>query len=349
MNKAKEPVKGVPLGRATVEDVARLAGVSTKTVSRVISGAPNVAPETRAKVERAVAALKFRANTLARELRGGGLTTTVGLVVGELTNPFYSSVAAGAERVLARAGLTLLMSSTEDEPPREATVVEAMLERRVRALLLVPSASDHSYLAGESERGTPVVAVDRPIGGVASDSVVFDNRGGAFAGALALLDAGHDRIAFVGSASTLYTDTERLRGFLDALEARRVGVDANLIRTDAPGVIGATAAARELLDSEAPPTGILAANNRASTGILAAVWERGCTVGLVGFDDFEFAQALGISVIAHDPEKMGERAAELALARMDDPMLPIQNVVLPTHVVLRGSEKAAARMTVAAR
>lgn len=133
------------------------------------------------------------------------MTTTVGFVIGDLTNPFYTLVAAGVERVLARDGLTLVIAATDDESRLEASVVSAMLERRIRALLLVPIADDHGYLEGERQFGTPIVAVDRPLSNAVSDSVVFDNRNGAKNGVLALLDAGHRRVAFVGSSESLYT------------------------------------------------------------------------------------------------------------------------------------------------
>ncbi len=326
--------------RATVEDVARLAGVSTKTVSRVISGGPHVSAATRAKVEQAAAALHFRANSVARELRSGGVTTTVAFVIGDLTNPFFAAVAAGVERTLARSGLTLVIAATDDESRQEPAVVTAMLERRVRALLLVPIASDHGYLDSERLLGTPIVAVDRPLANASSDSVLFDNHGGAMAGTLALLDAGHRRLGFIGSDDQLFTHRERQRGFHDALAARGIAAEPWMIRTDAPDVSGARSAALALLDSASPPSAILAGNNRAAIGAFGAIKERGATCGLIGFDDFELAAALGVSVVAHDPGLMGETAARLALSRVAEPARELEHIVLPTRLVLRGSEHA---------
>ena len=234
-------VSHLPSGRATLTDVARLAEVDTKTVSRALSGSRNVDPETRARIERAAATLRFRPNALARELRTGGVTNAVGFVIGDLTNPFYSLVAAGVERVLARDGMTLVIAASDDESRLEPTVVSAMLERRIRGLLLVPITDDHSYLDSERHFGTPIVAVDRPLSNATSDTVVLDNRAGALAGVLALLDAGHTRVAFVGSADTLYTHHERLLGYRDALAARGVASDPDLIRMDAPDIASAAA------------------------------------------------------------------------------------------------------------
>ncbi|MGB7979548.1 MAG: LacI family DNA-binding transcriptional regulator [Candidatus Nanopelagicales bacterium] len=325
-------------GRATLADVARLADVSTKTVSRALSGALNVDPGTRAKVQHAAAALRFRPNALARELRTGGVTNTVGFVIGDLTNPFYTLVAAGVERVLARAGIRMLIAATEDEADREATVVGALLEQRIRALLLVPIAADHGYLEGERQFGTPIVAVDRPLANAVSDSVVFDNRAGARAGVLALLAAGHRRIAFVGSSESLYTHRERLAGYRDALESHGLVVEPRLVRTDGPDISSATWATAHLLAGADPPDAVFAGNNRAAIGALQGAHGHADPIGLLGFDDFELAAALGISVVAHDPQRMGEVATELALRRAEEPMGVVEQVVLPTQVVLRGSE-----------
>lgn len=327
-----------PSGRATLADVARLAEVSTKTVSRALSGGANVDPATRVRIERAAATLRFRPNALARELRTGGVTNTVGFVIGDLTNPFYALVAAGVERVLAREGLTLVIAASDDESRLEPAVVSAMLERRLRGLLLVPIAADHSYLEGERQYGTPVVAVDRPLRNAISDSVVLDNRAGARAGVLALLDAGHTRVAFVGSPDSLYTHHERMLGYQDALEARRLPRDPALIRMDAPDIASAAATVLALLDSEQAPTAVFAGNNRATIGALQGVRQRDARIGLLGFDDFELAGFLGVSVVAHQPERMGEVAAEIILRRIGEPMGLAEQVVMPTRVILRGSE-----------
>lgn len=328
-------------GRATVLDVARLAGVSGRTVSRVVVGGANVSEETRERVVRAVETLRFRPNRLARDLRTGGISTTVGFVVGDLTNAFYAKVASGVESVLAEFGLTMLLAATRDDPSRESPTVAAVLEHRVRALLLVPVGEDHAYLEHERRLGTPIVGVDRPAANANLDSVVFDNRGGAYAAVRSLIDAGHRRIAFVGSDNTIYTHEQRLSGYRQALEEAALPVDPNLLRRDAPDSAAAGRAAHELLRLDRPPTAIFAANNIAALGALNAVREQPCRIGFVAFDDFDFADALKITVVSHDPAQMGREAASLALAperqRADRPV----QVVLPTRLVKRGSGEIA--------
>ena len=261
------------LTRATLADVARLAGVSGKTASRVISGQTTSAPDTRQRVMDAAQRLRFRPNHLARDLRRGGVSTTVAFVMGDLTNPFYSGVAAGIEKELAGHGLTMVIAATDDEPSHEERVVAAMLERRVRSLLIVPIAADQSYLEGERQLGTPVVCIDRPAQNLAADSVVFANHDGAAAATNVFIEQGHRRIAFIGSSSTLYTHGERLAGYRHALLDAGLGGSRRWERTDAPDAASAEAAVHDLLAGPEAPTAILAGNNRASTGVLRALRE----------------------------------------------------------------------------
>jgi LacI family transcriptional regulator len=304
-------------------------------VSRVISEHRSVSPETRRRVLEAAQRLRFRPNHLARDLRRGGVSTTVAFVMGDLRNPFYSHVASGIESTLAEHGLTMILAATGDDPGQEERVVAAMLERRVRSLLLSPIAADQSYLNGERQLGTPVVCIDRPAQNLAADSVVFANRVGAADAVRSLLAHGHRRIGFVGSA--VYTHQERLAGYRQALLEAGIVPRPAWERTDAESAAAAQRAAADLLAAADPPTAILAGNNRASTGVLRALRGGDRPVAFIGFDDFELAEALGISVVAHDPEEMGRLAVRLALSRHSDLASAPTQTVLPTLLVRRGS------------
>lgn len=327
----------LPRGRATVLDVARLAGVSGRTVTRVVVGSSDVSPQTRRRVMDAVTALHFRPNRLARDLRAGGASTTLGFVVGDLTNPFYAGVAAGVERVLGELGLTMLLAGTNDDPAHEARTVDAVLGHRVRALLLVPIGEDHAYLERERDLGTPVVAVDRPAANVDIDSVVFDNRGGAAEAIRSLVGHGHRRIAFVGSGPKIYTHRERHAGYRDALRANGIAEEPDLVRTDAPDSASAERATRELFAVADPPSAVFAANNLAAIGVLRVLGDRLKDTAVVAFDDFGLADVLRVTVVAHDPDEMGGAAARLALAVGGPVGGPATQVVLPTRLVRRGS------------
>ena len=324
-----------PLSRARLSDVARLAGVSPKTVSRVVSGHPHVSPDTRRRVLEAVQRLRFRPNHLARDLRRGGVSTTVAFVTGDLRNPFYSHVAAGVETTLAEHGLTMVIAATRDDPAQEERAVAAMLERRVRSLLLVPVAGDQSYLTAERQLGTPVVLVDRPAQHLAADSVVFANQAGAAEAVRSLTAHGHRRVAFVGGA--LHTHRERLAGYRQALLEAGIRAAPDWERTDAGTSAAAQRAVTELLATAHPPTAVLAGDNQASAGVLQALRNSARSMAFIGFDDFELADTLGISVVAHDPEQMGREAVRLALLRHGDLASPPTQRLLPTWLVRRGS------------
>ncbi|MCU1410789.1 MAG: LacI family transcriptional regulator [Rhodoglobus sp.] len=323
--------------RATLADVARLAGVSAKTVSRVMSGDDKVAAHTRERVMGAAKRLRFRPNTLARNLRHGGVTNTVAFVIGDITNPFYFNVAAGIERELATRGMTMLLATTDDAPGSEAVVVDTLLAQRVRALIIVPIASDQSYLEGERQLGTPVVCVDRPAHHLVADSVVLQNRLGAAEAVRSLIAAGHRRIGFVCSPAGLYTHQERLMGYRSALlEAGITDYERYERLEPVPGPT-AEESVRDLLAMDEPPTAIIAGNNRASTAAYRELYGRAQQVAFIGFDDFELADALGVSVIAYDTIELGREAARMALSRLEDPNGPPRQVEIPTYLIKRGS------------
>lgn len=321
--------------RPTMRQVAARSGVSLKTASRALNGEPNVTPETRAKVQAAAEELGFRRNGIARELRSGA--ASVGLIIGDLANPFYARIARGAERVLRSRGLQLVTTSTDESAAVERAVAGELMEQRVRALLIVPSSPDQAYLEAERRHGLPVVFLDRPPVGVAADTILLDNRAGARAATEHLLAGGHRRIGLIGDFSRLATHRERIAGFSDAMTAAGVPDFQRYVRSDSHDVDSALRLTRELLSLPEPPTALFSTNNRNTTGVLPALRAAGTGQALVGFDDFDLADLLGISVVAHDPVEMGRIAAETALSRLDgDPAGP-RTVVLPTWLVPRGS------------
>jgi LacI family transcriptional regulator len=327
--------------RATLADVARLAGVSAKTVSRAMSGDGSVSEATRERVMGAAKRLRFRPNNLARNLRHGGVTSTVAFVIGDITNPFYFNVAAGIEKELATKGLTMILATTDDAPGSEAIVVDTLLAQRVRALIIVPIAGDQSYLEGERQLGTPVVCVDRPAHHLVADSVVLQNRLGTAEAVRSLIAAGHRKIGFICSPAGLYTHQERLAGYRSAL--LEAGITDSHLWERLEAVPGPTAeeSVRDLLALADPPTAIIAGNNRASVGVFRELSGRNQKVAFIGFDDFELADTLGVSVVAYDTMELGRQAAQLALARLEDPNGPPRQIEIPTHLIRRGSGEIA--------
>ena len=321
-----------------MRDVARSAGVSLKTVSRVINGEAAVAPATAARVTDAIAELGFERNDLARSLRSGHSSGTLGLVIEDVGNPFYSVVAQAVEDAARLRGLLLITASAREDPEREYELVTALLRRRVDALLVVPIGDDHRYLTRNAEH-VSADFLDRPPREIEADTVLADDRAGAQRATEHLLAHGHSRIALLGDDAGLYTAGERVAGYRAALDAAGVGADPGLVRMGNHDAAAAEAAVAGLLALPAGerPTAILAANNRNTVGAvraLALVPER---IALVGVDDFELADVLGITVMRSDPALMGLRAAELAFARLDGDDRPPQRVTIRAELVVRGS------------
>jgi len=321
-----------------MRDVAHTAGVSLKTVSRVINAEAGVAPTTAARVAEAIDVLGFERNDLARTLRQGGSSATLGLVIEDLANPFYATVAQAVEVAARDRGFLLITASAREDAQRERELAGALLRRRVDALLIVPAGPDHRYLST-----APTVFLDRPPEGIDADTVLLDNLGGARSGVEHLIAQGHTRVACIADAAELYTARERLAGYRDALSAAGLEEDPSLVVAGNRDVAAAQAAVEHLLGlpDKRRPTAIFAANNRNTVGALQALAARPRAVALVGFDDFELAGLLGTSVVRADPWGLGEQAAALAFARLDGDDGPPRAVTVPTQLVARGSGEVA--------
>lgn len=323
---------------ATLVDVAARAGVSLKTASRALNGEPHVADETRRRVVIAAEELAFRLNGPASMLRRGIRSTVVGFVTGDLANPFYAAIASGLEQELRGHGMQLVVASTDEDGARERELVDELVSRQVRALVVASTRASHVDMAVLQERGVRVVFVDRPPVGLQADAVLLDSAAGARLAVEHLLAHGHRRIGFVGDYSRLSTHLERLTGYGEALDAAGVTGWREWVREDRHDAASARSGMRDLLSLPEPPTAVFTSNNRVTIGALSALRGLAVPPALVGFDDFELADLLGVTVVSHEPCEMGREAARLAL----EPTGPgreraARRVVVPTTLVPRGS------------
>jgi LacI family transcriptional regulator len=323
-------------------DVAELAGVSLKTVSRAINGEPGVSAATVEKVLAAASELRYARNDLAASLRHGNRSDTIGLIIEDLANPFYSAIAKAVEDVARERSCLVLTASAGEDPERERELVSAMLRRRVDAILIVPAGTDHRYL-GADGLAARAVFLDRPPARVKADAVLVANAAGARMAVEHLLAHGHRRIAFVGDDLSLSTARERLAGYRAALAAAGVSEEAELVSVANSTSEAARASVARLVRRPAGerPSAILSGNNRCTIGVLQALGTRRRRIALVGFDDFELAELLEVTVIRTDPYRIGRLGAELALRRMDGDARRPQRVVLDAELVPRGSGELA--------
>jgi LacI family transcriptional regulator len=322
-----------------MSDVAAAAGVSLKTVSRVVNEEPGVRRETAQVVLEAIEELGFRRNDLARALRHGRRSGLFGLVIEDVSNPFYSAIARGVEEVTRRRGFLAIAASSDEDGDRERHLVRLFCERRVDGLLMVPAGDDHRYMLPELRTGTRAVFIDRPAQKIDADVVMLDNVGGARAGVEHLLAHGHRRIGFVGDAAGIHTTAERLRGYRETLARAGLPWDPDLVRLGAHDAAAAERALEELLSLPEPPTAVFAGNNRITVGVLRLLGRNGFRFGLVGFDDLELGEMLArpVTVVAYDAAELGRRAAELLAERLAGDDSALQRVVLPTTLIARGS------------
>jgi LacI family transcriptional regulator len=325
-------------------DVADQAGVSLKTVSRVVNDEPGVATATAARVRATIEALSFRRHDGAAHLRRGSTSKSLGLVLMDVANPFYSALTRAVEEVAVGHGFLVFAGSSDEDVARERQLALALCARRVDGLLIVPAGDDQRYLRAEMSAGTPVVFVDRPGVGVSADAVLVDNAGGARTAVEHLAAHGHRRIAFLGDNPAIYTARERLRGFGQGLAAINRPEDPRLIEMGPHTPPSVHAALTRFRSDRYPATALVTGNNRITLLVLRALATmRGWRPALIGFDDLELADLLrpSLTVIEQDASELGRIAAELLFARITGDRRPIRRVVLPTRLVARGSGEIA--------
>jgi LacI family transcriptional regulator len=309
----------------TVTEVARHAGVSPMTVSRTLAGGANVRPDLQERVLASVRELGYRRNENARILRPGQASGLIGVAITNLGNPYYGNFALGVEEAAAETGRRIVLGNTGGDPARERQLVADFLGRQVEGLVLVPTGGPSDHLQPERLGDVPLVLASRRIYGLDVDVVLLDDVGGAYSGTLALLDAGHTRIGYLGYVSSAFTGARRYEGYVRALEERGIRPDPDLVLREQEDARSAGGAIRRLLDLEEPPTAIFSANNRNSIDALHEIGRRlraGAAPSempaLVSFDDFELAELMPVpvTIVGHDPRQLGREAARLLLSRL---------------------------------
>ncbi len=328
--------------RATMKDVARHAGVSVKTVSRVVNGEAGVVAELGNRVRASIAELNYQPNLGARSLRRlDRRSSTIAVLLEDLSNPYSARVLRAIEEVARVRGVSVLAASLEENPERERQLVVAMSRHRVDGVVIAPASGDQRYLVDEQHLGVPFVFVDRAPRRVTADAVIVDSLAGTRDAVDHLIAHGHSRIAFIGDLTRIPTAVDRLSGYREALASAAVAVDEALVATDVRSVEEARETAIDMLGADEPPTAFFAGRNLLTMGVVYALRDRGLsrTVALIGFDDFELADVLDppVSVVAQDLEVIGARAAALLFERIDGYDGPARFESPPTRIIVRGS------------
>jgi LacI family transcriptional regulator len=323
-------------------DVAALAGVGLKTVSRVVNSERGVSPELAAKVMEAIEQLNYRRDANAATLRRlGRKTQTIGLVLEDVANPFSSALHRAVEDAARERGVLVFAGSCDEDPERERELIGSFRERRVDGIVVVPASHDHAYLHDERRAGTALVFADRRASHLDADSVVSDNRGGAREAVHHLLERGHRRVGFLGDLLSISTAQERLRGYVQALESVGLEVDDRLVGAGLRGPDAAAQAIDDMLAVPEPPTAFFTGQNLLTIGAARALRRAGREreIALIGFDDVSLADLVdpAISVVAQDPQAMGRAAADQLFRRLDGDISPSVHRVIPVTLIARGS------------
>jgi LacI family transcriptional regulator len=319
----------------TMREVAAIAAVSAKTVSRVFNGDRHVRPETRARVESALNRLGYVPNGLATTFRAGR-APVIGIAVPDIGDPFFASIVRAVDRLAGENGMSIVVTSLGTDAEREGVIVQSALRQSLSGLIIAPIGTDHRYLAAWTRR-TPVVFVDRPPGGLSADSFTEDDHAGAYAATMHLVEHGHRRIAFVGDSVDLPTTRNRLAGYRSAMAETGLA-EEDLVVLEVWDRESAAVAVSELLDRPEPPTALFSSNARCTMAAAPAL--RNVRLAVVSFGDFPMADVISpaLTVIDQNPERLGTLAAQRILDRLAAPHRRFRRrTVLPVKLVERES------------
>lgn len=326
----------------TIFDVAREAGVSYATVSRVLNNKDHVRSETRQAVLDAVARLGYVANSQARSLAGGA-SRVIGLLVQDVGTSYTGEIVRGIDDELSAAGYDLMLYTTHRRKAKESAYVDAIARGLADGLLLILPRNPGAYLESLRLQNFPYVLIDHQGIGDYARSVGATNWQGAYDATRYLLELGHSRIGFITGAMDLGCAVDRLAGYAAALSDFGVEVDPMLIRTGDFFRPQGFAGANDLLELSDPPTAIFASNDEMAFGVMEAARVRGLhipdDISIVGFDDIGHASLVhpALTTVSQPMEQMGRRATQMLLDLIADPQRQMGRVTLPTTLVVRGS------------
>ncbi len=327
--------------KPTMKDVARVAGVGTMTVSRLLNGSAPVSTEVAARVQRAIRKLDYRPNELARSLRGLR-SRTIGVIVPYLYDPFFATCAHAISTVVKEHGYSAILTTSNEDPVTEYKEALLMLQRHVDGLVIIPADAPRSRLARPEFGRTHIVTLDRPARHPRLDSVVVQNRSGAQAAVEHLLAHGHRRVGFLGLSRGLYTIKARFDGYCRAMLEAGLSQQSSFECATLESTCGVV---KQWFEGADPPTALFTSNNLTTRFVLRALHDRGLRipedVAIAGFDDFELADALRptLTLVRQPSSELGRIAASLLFERLNGAGFPErgQRVVLPVELIVRSS------------
>lgn len=326
----------------SIKDVARRAGVSSATVSRVLANKPHVREEVRQRVLAAVEELGYQPSRVARSLRVQR-SRIIGLIISDIQNPFFTSLVRAVEDVAYEHEYAVFLCNSDEDIQKESLYIDVMQAERVAGVVISATRETENPSRKLVEAGIPVVAVDRRMLDLEVDTVMVDNVGASFQLVSHLINDGHQRIGAVVGTPKATTGRERYEGYVRALEAYGLSVEPHLVRTGLPKEKLGYHFTLELLNLPEPPTALFTGNNLLTLGALRAIRERGLRIpddlALVAFDEMDWMPLMepSLTVVAQPTYELGRAAAELLLQRIEDHTRPPTEVILQPTLIIRQS------------
>jgi LacI family transcriptional regulator len=329
----------------TIQDVAKRAGVSIATVSRVLNGSAHVNAEVAARVHAAVKDLQYQPSRAARALRVNR-TTIIGLLISDIQNPFFTALIRGVEDVAQRNGYSLILCNSDENPHKEQQYIEVLCAERVAGAIVVPTRENQRGLRLFRDHDIPVVAVDRRVKDRTTDAVLVDNVRGAREAVAHLIANGYRRIGAISGPTSTTTGRERLEGYREALREAGIVHDPTLECIGSFKEDGGHACADTLLDLEPPIDALFVANNLMTLGALEAIHKRNLRIpddiAIVGFDEMPWAtlSAISLTIVTQPAYELGSTAALRLFQRLEHPSaLTRQEIILAPTLCIRGSSQ----------
>lgn len=327
---------------ATIKDVAREVGVSTATVSHVINKTRFVSEEVKQRVLGAIQKLNYQPNDIARSLVKRK-THTIGIIITDILNPFYTAIVRGIEDVTYKSGYSVMLCNTDEDPGKEILYIQILLEKRIDGLIISSAIQDGVHPLVSPLRQIPLVTIVRRIRGLACDAVLGDNRGGVYKGIDHLIALGHRRIGMITGPPGLSSGAERLEGYNEALRKHRIPVDDRWIKRGDFKRESGYALTQEILREGSPVTALFVANNQMAIGALQVLNEMKIRIpediSFISFDDMEWYGLLDppLTAVEHSPYLMGKAAGEMLLQRISKNRKNPKRVMIPSHLIIRKS------------
>jgi len=333
----------IPMGKITrIKDVARAANVSPATVSRVLSNKGQVRLSTKKKVLEVVEALGYQPSRVARSLRVRS-SQIIGLIVSDVQNPFFTMLVRAVEDLAYQNGFAIFLCNTDENTVKESLYIDLMISEQVAGVILTPTREVGSYCRKLIEAKIPVVSVDRRVLDCSIDTVVVDNKGGAFEATSYLIKLGHCRIGAIFGHPELTTGRERYEGYAAALSFHGIPENPEWVKFGKPSIETGLEMGRLVLSSANRPTAVFTGNNLITVGFLQAVREAHLVIpediSLIAFDDFVWGSLIQppLTVIAQPTYDLGRISADIIMRRIKGDDSCFETIVLPTELKIRES------------